>query len=248
MPLALVLSVTVCQGETTDGLKLDFSRRSMTLEITVDDLQDAYRIQADGSIKMLAAPDATPVDKRQIDVQVSKGKRKTGLFTITVDGRSTEVQVASDNRLVGPSRAGGLPFGYAWLPPNGKATKGQTWEEEFPPPEGGDGPRVAATFRYTFAGAAPTVGCADCVEIRIVGLRRFLADRSLAGMVANVLADEDDGFFAGDQVFAIGSVLFSPKHGYFHRFEIGVNASMLTAAAVPGMMRRVVVETVEVKR
>lgn len=244
LPLAVLVAAPICHGETLSGLKLDFSRKTVTLEVTVDDLQDAYRVLPNGSIKMKAKPVASKVSEWRAEVQVSRGKRKTGILRITVDDRITEVQVASDNRLTGPSRIGGLPFGYRFLPPDGQATEGQTWEEEFPAPADTDGPQITATFRYTFAGSSPTDGCADCVEIRIVGLRRFLPDQSLAGMLASVFAGDDDEYFTTDQVFAVGTVLFSPRQGFFRRFEMLMNASMLTPASVPGMMRRVVVDTV----
>jgi hypothetical protein len=198
----------------------------------------------DGTIKMLAKPTATMVNQRQATVEVARGKRKTGILRISVDDRGSEVRVASDNRLIGSARTGGLPFGYAFLPPNGKAEKGQSWQEEFAPPDDSDGPRVTATFRYTLVGSAPTGDCADCVEIRIVGLRRFLPDRSLAGMLASVFSGDDDEYFTTDQVFAVGKVLFSPKKGFFNSFELAMNTSMLTPASVPGMMRRLSVEVV----
>ena len=248
MPLAFLTAIPICRGETMDGLKLDFSTKRVTLEVTVEDLQDAYRVLPDGSIKMKAKPDTAHVSNWRAEVHVSRGKRKTGLLRITVDERRTEVKVASDNRLAGPSRIGGLPFGYAFLPPNGTATDGQIWEEEFPAPADAQGPRIAATFRYTFGGSAPTEGCPDCVEIRIVGLRRFLPDQSLAGMLASIFSGDDDEYFTTNQVFAVGAVLFSPKQGFFRRFEMHMNASMLTPAPVPGMMRRVVVDTLEVTR
>jgi hypothetical protein len=244
MPFVLLATIPICHGETMDGLKLDFSRRTVTLEVTVEDLQDAYKILPDGTIKMLARPDATTVNRRQATVQVARGKRKTGILQISVDGRETEVQVASDNSLVGAARTGGLPFGYAFLPPQGKADKGQTWLEEFAPPAESDGPRATATFRYTFEGSAPAPDCADCVEIRIVGLRRFLPDTSLTGTLTSVFSGDGDEFFTTDQVFAVGRVLFSPKTGFFHTFEMGVNTSMLTPASLPGMMRRLSVEVI----
>lgn len=247
MAVAFLTTIAICHGETVDGLKFDFSRKTVALEVTVEDLQDAYRVLADGSIKMLAKPAARTISERRAVVQVSRAKRNTGLLRITVDGRNTEVLVASDNRLAGPARTGGLPFGYAFLPPNGKATEGQTWEEEFPAPVDVDGPRVAATFRYTFAGAVPTEDCPECVEIRIVGLRRFLPDQSLAGMLASVFSGDDE-YFVSDQLFAVGTVVFSPKQGFFRRFELAMNTSMLTPVSVPGMMRRIVVDAVEVTR
>jgi hypothetical protein len=247
MALAFLTTTAICYSETLGGLKIDFSRKTVTLEVTVDDLQDAYQVLADGSIQMLANPTTETISERRAVVQVSRAKRKTGLLRITVDGRNTEVLVASDNSLVGPTRTGGLPFGYAFLPPNGTATEGQTWEEVFPAPADADGPRVAATFRYTFAGAAPTEECPECVEIRIVGLRRFLPDRSLAGMLASVFSSDDE-YFTSNQLFAVGTVLFSPKQGFFRRVELAMNTSMLTPLSVPGMMRRVVVDTVGVTR
>lgn len=246
--LAFLTTISICHSETVDGLKIDFSRKTVTLEVTVDDLQDAYRVLADGSVKMLANPTTTTISERRAVVQVSRGKRNTGLLRITVDGRNTEVLVAPDNGLVGPSRTGGLPFGYAFLPPNGKATEGQTWEEVFSAPDDVDGPRVAATFRYTFVGRAPSEDCPECVAIRIVGLRRFLPDESLVGMLASVFSGDDDEYFVSDQLFAVGTVLFSPKQGFFRRFELAMNTSMLTPISVPGMMRRVVVEAMEVTR
>lgn len=247
MAIAFLTTTAICHGETADGLKFDLSRKTVTLEVTVEDLQDAYRVLADGSIKMLAKPTTRSISERRAVVQVSRARRNTGLLRITIGERSTEMQVASDNRLVGSTRIGGLPFGYAFLPPKGRATEGQTWEEVFPAPADVDGPRVAATFRYTFAGPAPTEECPECVEIRIVGVRRFLPDQSLAAMVASVFFD-DDAYFTNDQLFAVGTVLFSPKQGFFRRFELAMNTSMLTPVSVPGMMRRVVVEVVEVSR
>lgn len=247
MAIAFLTTTAICHGETADGLKFDLSRKTVTLEVTVEDLQDAYRVLADGSIKMLAKPTTRSISERRAVVQVSRARRNTGLLRITIGERSTEMQVASDNRLVGSTRIGGLPFGYAFLPPKGRATEGQTWEEVFPAPADVDGPRVAATFRYTFAGPAPTEECPECVEIRIVGVRRFLPDQSLAAMVASVFSD-DDAYFTNDQLFAVGTVLFSPKQGFFRRFELAMNTSMLTPVSVPGMMRRVVVEVVEVSR
>jgi len=70
----------------------------------------------------------------------------------------------------------------------------------------------------------------------------------VGGMLASVLAGGDDEFFTTNQVFAVGTVLFSPKKGIFERFELAMNASMLTPVSVPGMMRRVVVERLGVER
>ena len=67
-------------------------------------------------------------------------------------------------------------------------------------------------------------------------------------MLASVFAGDDDEYFTTDQVFAVGTVLFSPRQGFFRRFEMLMNASMLTPASVPGMMRRVVVDTAEEAR
>jgi len=238
-----VLLGSPCGAETHEGLELDFKRRAVELRVSIDDLEDAYRVDADGAIRMLAHPTIRNLEDRHLTLEIAPGKRGTGVLRLRGDG--PEVVVASDNALRGPSRIGGLPFGYAFLPPGGKAAEGQLWEESFPAPEG-SGARVAATFRYTLVGAAPSDDCPDCVEIRIVGLRRFVPSSSLVSLVAGVLAKGEDEFFTSDQVFAVGGVLFSPAAGFPHRFELAMNTSLLTPLAVPGMMRRVVAERVEV--
>lgn len=243
--LATLAAVGVCHGEGFKGLELDFERRDVAVRVTLDDLEDAYRIDPDGAIRMLAKPSVSPVDERNLVVSIAPGKRKTGVLRVTLNGGSAEVQVARDNSLTGLSRLSGLPFGYAFLPPEGSAEEGESWEEVMVPQEGSGGPRVAATFRYTLTGKAPSDDCPDCVEIRIVGLRRFEPDRSLSSMLAGLFSEPDDSFYTADQVFAIGTVLFSPRQRFFHRFELGMNTSMLTPLAVPGMMRRVVVEVLQ---
>ena len=244
--LLMVAVASVSFGEDWGGLKLDFSRRTVTLTVLIDDLQDAYRVDPDGAVRMLANPATSKVADQSLVVEIAPGKKKTGVVRVTSDSRTSQVQVAADNRLAGPSRIGGLPFGYAFLPPGGRASEGETWEETFPPPVEGQGVPVAATFRYKVVGAAATDSCPDCIEIQIVGLRRFLPNDGLGDLLANVFSDSDDEFFTTNQVFAVGTVLFSPKAGLFERFELGVNTSMLTPLAVPGMMRRVVVTVVEV--
>ena len=249
MLLVGVLPVaSICSGQSINGLKLDFKKRIESFDIAIDDLEEAYLVDPDGAIRMLAHPAVTEVSNQRVEIEVAPSKSKTGVFRLSDKGAAPEIRVNRDNSLAGDTRIGGLPFGYAFLPPGGKAVPGQSWEESFPAPAGDGGVKVEATFRYTLVGPASSDGCPDCVEIKIVGLRRFVADRSLAESLAGVFSDSDDSFYTANQVFAVGSVLFSPGDGMFQRFELGMNTSVLTPLAVPGMMRRVVVEREGVSR
>ena len=151
----------------------------MKFRLIIRDLQDAYTVTPSGDIRLHAAPPATVRADETVEVAIAEGPASAGRLTARRSGQTHNVVVRADNSLGGATILTGLPFGYTFLPREGAANAGQTWRQDFPAPEGGQGARAAAAYRYTFRGTRSAPGCADCVEIEIQGLRRFLAGPGL---------------------------------------------------------------------
>jgi hypothetical protein len=221
---------------------MKFNTRSLEFRLTVRELQNAYTVTPSGDIRLLAAPPSTLLADDVVEVSVAEGPASGGTLTVRRSGQTHNVVVRPDNSLGAATILTGLPFGYGFLPREGTAQVGDSWRQEFPAPERGEGVRASAAYRYTFRGARPAPGCADCVEIEIQGVRRFLAGPALDRMLKAAGLAQPDSFYTEDRPFAIGGVLFSPRDGFIRRFALSANPSMFTALPVPGMMRELVFE------
>ena len=239
--VALFLVVGFCgQGITAQeisGLQFDFKKRTLRFQLIVKDAQDAYRVTATGDIRMLPRPAETILADEEVSVSVAKARRGRGRLRIRRGGTDHQILVHRDNRLADSTLVTGLPFGYNFLPRDGKARPGESWRQEFPAPES-DGIGVQAAYQYTFRGRQPSVDCPQCVEIEIRGLRRF-APGPLLDQALSTLPDvSSNDFYTEDRPFAVGTVLFDPGGGFIHSFELSANPSLFTILPVPGIMRQ----------
>jgi len=203
-------------GQETRGLRLDFKPRSLNFHVQVSDLASAYEVTPSGDIQMLPDPDVRVVTEENVRVEVAKAKQDLGRITVHAGDQNGEILVRGDNSLGGSEILTGLPFGYNFLPASGRAAPGDSWTQEIPAPPQGE---LAAhiTYRYTFKGPKATTNCADCVEIAILGLRRF---RATGATLDSIRSDKSADFY----------------------LELDANVSVLTFFALPGVMRRSVLE------
>ena len=240
--VTLILAVGFCgQGITAQeisGLQLDFKKRTLRFQLVVKDLQDAYRVTSRGDIQMLPRPGEKVLADEEVSVAVAKARRGRGRLRISRGDTDFQILVHRDNRLADSTLITGLPFGYNFLPRDGKARPGESWRQEFPAPEA-DGIGVRAAYQYTLRGRQSSADCPQCVEIEILGLRRFVAGAALEQALSTLPEASSNDFYTEDHPFAVGTVLFDPAEGFIRRFELSANPSMFTIFPVPGIMRHV---------
>jgi len=229
-------------GQQQRDLRLKFNSRSLKFRLTVRDLQSAYTVTPSGDIRMHPAPPSAVLADDIVEVAIAEGPASAGRLTVRRAGQAHAVAVRADNSIDGATILTGLPFGYSFLPREGTARAGDAWRQDFPAPEGDNGARASAAYRYTFRGARPAPGCADCVEIEIQGVRRFLTSPALDRAMKAAGLAQPDSFYTEERPFALGAVQFSPKEGFLRRFMLSANPSMFTVLPVPGMMREIVFE------
>ena len=224
------------------GLTLNFKDRTISFRVLVEDLEDAFTVLPSGDIRLLpTGPGAVAADD-PIRVGITKAPGGLGKLTIQRRGNSYQTLVRPDNGFGDDNHLTGLPFGYQVLPAQGRASAGESWTQEFPAPQGPDKLRVAASYRFTYRGRKAAGGCPECVEIEIVGFRKFLPGPALVTELQKVLKTQPDSFYTEDRPFAAGSALFDLKEGFLHRFELNANPSQFMVLPVPGLMRRVTLE------
>lgn len=229
------------KGETISGLDLEFGPRSVVLDVTIQNLQRAYKIDQTGNLQMLPFPEMTPVASRRVKVDFSPmGDR--GRAVVRHDDDRWTLVLSRDNRVVEGAMLRTLPFGYRFLPPEGEARVGESWSQRFAAPPRGEGPRVEVTYEYTLTGSDPMRGCPDCISIEIRAVRRFIEDQKLMAAAADAHQTALTAFYLDERPFALGEVAFSPSEGFLHRLEILANWSMLTVLPVPGIARKIVIE------
>ncbi len=240
--VSLFLAVGFCgQGITAQeisGLQLDFTKRTLRFQLVVKDLQDAYRVTDKGDIQMLSGPGERVLADEEVSVSVAKARRGRRRLKIRRGDTDYQILVHRDNRLAESTLVTGLPFGYNFLPRDGKALTGESWRQEFPAPES-EGIGVRATYQYTLRGRQPSADCPQCVEIQILGLRRFVAGPLLEKALSTLPEASSNDFYTEDHPFAVGSVVFDAGKGFIRSFELNANPSLFTILPVPGIMRQV---------
>ena len=229
-------------AQMVPGLRLDFKNRTLEFRIQAKDLQAAYRVTPSGGIQMLPDPKTAVVADETVKIHVEKGPDGNGQLRFDRGDSSYQLLLRPDNGLAGATLVTGLPFGYNFLPKEGQANAGESWNQEFPAPEASAGLRISTTYRYTLIGGKKAPGCEFCALIQIEGMRHFLPGPGLDQALANVPEVQSAEFYTEDRTFAVGMVLFDRKKRFIHRFELNANTSLMTLLPIPGLMRQVILE------
>ena len=239
--LIALLSQTLW-GQIVPELRLDFKSRTLEFRIQVKDLQYAYRVTSTGGIQMLPTPKSELLVDEKLTLRLEQGPEETGRLSIDRGGSSYEVLLRVDNGLAERTLVTGLPFGYEFLPREAKANVGESWIQEFPITEAGDGLLLHVAYKYTLISGKGGADCSFCALIQIEGRRRFLPGPSLDEALTELPTTRSSDFYSADRTFAVGTFLFDRKERFLRRFELSANTSLLTLIPIPGLMRQIILE------
>ncbi len=236
-------SLVLGQPATTiDGLRFDNRVRALDFHFTASSSWDAYRITPTGDVAMNPKPHITPVADARLQVQTRPASGSAIELVVRNQNASHQMAINSNGVVAGADLISGLPFGLTFLPRDGKARVGESWNQTFPPPGSENDVRTFITYRYSLKGARPTAACPDCIEIEVIGLRRFLPNTGLERALRRKPNRFADAFLLGDRPFMMGSVLFNRRERFIQRSELSHNVSMLTVTPLEGLEDRVVFE------
>jgi hypothetical protein len=230
-------------SQNIDRLEIRNNPRKYEYRIEVEDLESAYVTAGDGSLRMLPNPPSKPVVRDSAAIAISRASGGGALLSVLRGGVSSAMPISAANRALGENIITGLPFGLGFLPPGGAATVNQRWvQEATAAPVDGSSLRAEVQYTMTLAGRRTQSGCGECVEILILGVRRFTPGRALQLSLRAVPNAAEDRWYTSWQPFGAGSLLLDRKEGFIHRFEWSANPSQFTVLPVPGLMRRVAME------